>query len=95
MKREKITISKSGIITLPDNPVETVWMRDFEIAELLGVMLPTIKSNIRAIFQLKPEQSLPLQRQKSLRVLHAGTRSSRKRLSEQSPHLRYASGCIA
>lgn len=43
MKREKITISKSGIITLPDNPVETVWMRDFEIAELLGVMLPTIK----------------------------------------------------
>lgn len=36
MKREKITISKSGIITLPDNPVETVWMRDFEIAELIG-----------------------------------------------------------
>ena len=51
MKREKITISKSGIITLPDNPVETVWMRDFEIAELLGVMLPTIKSNIRAILK--------------------------------------------
>ena len=38
MKREKITISKSGIITLPDNPVETVWMRDFEIVELLGVV---------------------------------------------------------
>ena len=51
MKREKITISKSGIITLPGNPVETVWMRDFEIAELLGVMLPTIKSNIRAILK--------------------------------------------
>lgn len=51
MKREKITISKSGIITLPGNSVETVWMRDFEIAELLGVMLPTIKSNIRAILK--------------------------------------------
>lgn len=51
MKREKITISKSGIITLPGNPVETVWIRDFEIAELLGVMLPTIKSNIRAILK--------------------------------------------
>lgn len=51
MKREKITINKSGIITLPGNPVETVWMRDFEIAELLGVMLPTIKSNIRAILK--------------------------------------------
>lgn len=51
MKREKITISKSGIITLPGNSVETVWIRDFEIAELLGVMLPTIKSNIRAILK--------------------------------------------
>lgn len=51
MKRDKITISENGIITLPDNPVETVWMRDFEIAELLGVMIPTIKSNIRAILK--------------------------------------------
>ena len=51
MKRDKITISENGIITLPGNPVETVWMRDFEIAELLGVMLPTIKSNIRAILK--------------------------------------------
>ena len=53
MKREKITISKSGIITLPDNPVETVWMRDFEIAELLGVMIPAVKSNIQAIIKSK------------------------------------------
>lgn len=51
MKREKITISENGIITLPGNPVETVWMRDFEIAELFGVMIPSIKSNIRAILK--------------------------------------------
>jgi len=51
MKREKITISENGIITLPGNPVETVWMLDFEIAELVGVMIPTIKSNIRAILK--------------------------------------------
>lgn len=51
MKREKITISKNGIITLPSNPAETVWMQDFEIAELLGTMLPTVKSNIRAILK--------------------------------------------
>lgn len=49
MKREKIAMSENGIITLPSNPSETVWMPDFEIAELFGVMLPTIKSNIRAI----------------------------------------------
>ncbi len=52
MKREKITISEDGIITLPSNPTKTIWMRDFEIAELFGVMLPTIKSNIRAILKL-------------------------------------------
>lgn len=51
MKREKITISESGIISLPSNPTEAVWMRDFEIAELFGVMLPTVKSNIRAILK--------------------------------------------
>ena len=51
MKREKITISENGIITLPSNPTETIWMRDFEIAELFEVMLPTIKSNIRAILK--------------------------------------------
>ncbi|MCS2891057.1 hypothetical protein NXY11_19250 [Parabacteroides faecis] len=51
MKREKITICENGVIVLPNNPAETVWMRDFEIAELFGVMLPTIKSNIRAILK--------------------------------------------
>lgn len=60
MKREKITINKSGIITLPGNPVETVWMLDFEIAELFGVMIPTIKSNIQAILKsrvVKPDHT--------------------------------------
>ena len=51
MKREKITISEDGIITLPSNPTKTIWMRDFDIAEWFGVMLPTIKSNIRAILK--------------------------------------------
>lgn len=49
MKREKIAMSENGIITLPSNPSETVWMPDFEIAELFGVMLPIIKTNMRAI----------------------------------------------
>lgn len=51
MKREKITIDEDGLITLPSNPVETVWMQDFKMAELLGVMLPTVKSNIRVILK--------------------------------------------
>jgi hypothetical protein len=51
MKREKITISENRTIAIPDNPAETVWMRDFEIAELFGVMLPTIKLNIRTVLK--------------------------------------------
>ena len=51
MKQEKITLSKSGIITLPGNLTETVWMRDFDIAELFGVIISTIKYNIRAVLK--------------------------------------------
>lgn len=51
MKREKIIITEDCVITLPSNPTKTIWMRDFEMAELFGVMLPTVKSNIRAILK--------------------------------------------
>lgn len=47
MKRKIITISENGKVSVPDN----VQMRDFEIAELFGVMIPTIRSNIRAILK--------------------------------------------
>lgn len=46
MKR-KIEIAEGGRVSLPDK----VQMRDFEIAELFGVMIPTIRSNIRAILK--------------------------------------------
>lgn len=47
MKREKITISENGRVSVPDK----VMLRDFEIAELFGVMIPTIRSNIRTILK--------------------------------------------
>lgn len=47
MKRKIITISGDGKVSVPD----TVQMRDFEIAELFGVMIPTVRSNIRAILK--------------------------------------------
>ena len=52
MKTERkgiITISENGNVTVPVN----VQMRDFEIAELLGVMIPAVKSNIQAIIKSK------------------------------------------
>ena len=47
MKRDMVTISDNGTVNVPTN----VQMRDFEIAELFGVMIPTIRSNIRAILK--------------------------------------------
>lgn len=48
MKGKIITISENCKVSVPDN----VQMRDFEIAELFGVMIPTIRSNIRTILKL-------------------------------------------
>ena len=47
MERKLIKISENGNVFIPDN----VQMWDFEIAELFGVMIPTIRSNVRAILK--------------------------------------------
>ena len=51
MKRKIITIDKNGVITLPNVSTVPILMQDFEIAELFGVMIPTIRSNIRTILK--------------------------------------------
>lgn len=43
----KITISENGTVNVPTK----VQMRDFEIAELLGVIVPTVKGKIRQILK--------------------------------------------
>ena len=47
MKKNIITISESGVVSVSGN----IQMQDFEIAELLGAMIPTIRSNVRAILK--------------------------------------------
>ena len=47
MKREITTISRDDRITVPANPQ----MADFEIAELFGVSVPKIKTNIRSLLK--------------------------------------------
>lgn len=54
MKREIITISENGIITIP---TAQILMRDFEIAQLFGVFSQTVKSAIKSI--LKSGIALP------------------------------------
>lgn len=48
MTRNIISIDDRGSVSVPDGKIA---MRDFEIAELFGVMVPTIRSNIRAILK--------------------------------------------
>lgn len=47
MKREIITISRDGRIAVPAN----AQMTDFEIAELFGVSVPKIRTNIRGLLK--------------------------------------------
>lgn len=51
MKREIITISENGVITIPSATTAPILMRDFEIAELFGVYSPTIKAAIKAVLK--------------------------------------------
>lgn len=47
MKRDMVTISDNGTVIVPAN----VLMRDFEIAELFGVMVPTVKGKIKTLLK--------------------------------------------
>ena len=47
MKRDMVTISDNGTVNVPAN----VQMRDFEIAELFGVMVPTVKGKIKTLLK--------------------------------------------
>lgn len=46
-KGTMITINGNGSVSVPDK----VMMRDFDIAELFGVMIPTVRANIRTILK--------------------------------------------
>ena len=47
MKRETITISENGVITIPSETTAPILMRDFEIAQLFGVYSQTVKAAIK------------------------------------------------
>lgn len=50
MNRGIITISETGVVTVPTAPV---WMTQFEIADLFGVFSCNIRKAIRAIYKNK------------------------------------------
>ena len=48
MKRNIIKITEHGTITIPS---ETVWMSEAELVSLFGVIVPTVRAAIRAVYK--------------------------------------------
>ena len=48
MERAIITISESGIVNIPSG---NVWMSEMELVELFGVIAPTLRTAIKAIYK--------------------------------------------
>lgn len=50
MERNIITMGESGYIIMPDN-VASIWMSEPELVELFGVIVPTLRAAIRAVYK--------------------------------------------
>ena len=48
MERAIITFNDSGRVNIPSN---SVWMSEMELVELLGVVVPTLRAAIKAIYK--------------------------------------------
>jgi hypothetical protein len=48
MERAIVTISESGRVNIPDS---NVWMSEMELVELFGVIAPTLRAAIKAIYK--------------------------------------------
>lgn len=48
MERAIITINESGCVNIPDG---NVWMSEIELMELFGVIAPTLRAAIKAIYK--------------------------------------------
>lgn len=51
MERGIIAIAECGTVILPDAPNEIVWMSEPELVELFGVIAPTLRAAIRALYK--------------------------------------------
>ena len=53
MKKERnvITMDEYGRIHFPNATAKTIWMSTNELIDLFGVIYPTLKANIKAIYK--------------------------------------------
>lgn len=50
MGRNIITMGESGNIIMPENPA-SIWMSEPELVELFGVIAPTLRTAIKAVYK--------------------------------------------
>ncbi len=50
MKREVITINEHGNIIMPTD-IADVWMSEQELVELFGVIAPTLRATVKAVYK--------------------------------------------
>ena len=59
MKRAIITISENGRVNIPSG---NVWMSEMELVEMFGVIAPTLRAAIRAIYKSETLNPVSTQR---------------------------------
>ena len=50
MERNIVTMGESGNIIMPENPA-CIWMSEPELVELFGVVAPTLRTAIKAVYK--------------------------------------------
>ena len=50
MERNIIIVNESGSIIMPEN-IASIWMSEAELVELFGVIAPTLRAAIRAVYK--------------------------------------------
>ena len=61
MKREIITTDSYGRITIPSD-TGNIWMNEMELVELFGVIAPTLRAAVRAVYRSGVLQSCEVER---------------------------------
>lgn len=61
MKRETIIMDEYGKVIVPTN-VANVWMSEAELLELFGVIAPTLRAAIKAVYKSEVLQSCEVER---------------------------------
>ena len=68
MKREIITTDSYGRITIPSD-TGNIWMNEMELVELFGVIAPTLRAAIRAVYKCGVLNPLEAEKRIRLRLL--------------------------